>query len=116
MLRVAENFASPGAEGAAMQSSAGWFTSASTLDEWKFEVSVHGNGLFVPSSKQKKLSNNRDFNVLRFRGSENALLPTVYGGVTDAVFEGQITNPFTNQQQSFSFDAIDGLGKEILIH
>src|SRR5690606_8797052 len=120
MLRVAENFASPGAEGAAMQSSAGWFTSASTLDKWKFEVSVHGNALFVPSGKQKKLSNNRDFSILRFRGSENALLPTVYGGVTDAVFEGELTfvNPVTGQLQteSFDFDAIDGLGKEILIH
>ncbi len=110
LLRVAENFASPGAEGAALQSSAGWFTSAQTMDKWKFEVSLHANALFVPSAKQKKLSNNRDFNILRFRGSENALLPTVYGGNTDAVFEGEIFG------QNFSFDAIDGLGKEILIH
>ena len=110
MLKVAENFASPGAEGAALQSSAGWFTSASTLDKWKFEVSLHGNALFVPSSKQKNLSNNRDYKILNFRGAENALLPTVYGGETDAVFEGQIFN------QNFSFDAIDGLGKETLIH
>lgn len=110
LLRVAENFASPGAEGAALQSSAGWFTSAQTMDKWKFEVSLHANGLFVPSAKQKKLSHNRDFNILNFRGSENALLPTVYGGNTDAVFEGEIIG------QNFSFDAIDGLGKEILIH
>ena len=110
LTKVAENFASPGAEGAAMQSSAGWFTSASTLEKWKFEVSVHGNGLFVPSSKQKKLSNNNDFQVLRFQGSNNALLPTVYGGQTDVVFEGQF------QGINFSFDAIDGLGKEILVH
>src|SRR5690606_18028687 len=52
----------------------------------------------------------RDFSILRFRGSENALLPTVYGGKTDAVFEGQILG------QNFSFDAIDGLGKEVLFH
>ncbi len=110
MLLVAENFASPGAEGAALQSSAGWFTSASTLNKWQFEVSLHGNALFVPTSKQKKLSNNTDFNVLNFRGANNALLPTVYGGETDAEFEGQIFN------QNFSFDAIDGLGKETLIH
>ena len=116
MLLVAENFASPGAEGAALQSSAGWFTSASTLEKWKFEVSLHGNALFVPSGKQKKLSNNRDFQILSFRGSENALLPTVYGGSTDAVFEGEIINPITNQVQSFDFNAIDGLGKETLIH
>lgn len=110
MLLVAENFASPGAEGAALQSSAGWFTSASTLEKWKFEVSLHGNALFVPTSKQKKLSSNSDFKVLNFQGANNALLPTVYGGDTDAVFEGTFGN------NSFSFEAIDGLGKETLIH
>lgn len=110
MLLVAENFASPGAEGAALQSSAGWFTSASSLAPWKFEVSLHGNALFVPSGKQKQLSSNRDFSILRFRGSDNALLPTVYGGETNAVFEGTIFN------QNFSFDAIDGLDKKVIIH
>ncbi len=110
MLLVADNFAAPGAEGAALQSSAGWFSSASTLDKWKFEVSLHGNGLFVPSGKKNQLSSNRDFSILRFRGSDNALLPTVYGGDTDAVFEGSIFG------QQFSFDAIDGLDKGMLIH
>ncbi len=110
MLLVAENFALPGAEGAAIQASAGWFTSASTLDKWKFEVSVHGNALFVPDGKQKKLSSNRDFSLISFRDANNAVLPTVYGGTTDAVFEGRIFG------QDFSFDAIDGLNKENIIH
>lgn len=110
MLLVAENFASPGAEGAALQSSAGWFSSGSNLEKWQFEVSLHANGLFVPSSKKNQLSSNRDFNVLRFQGSENALLPTVYGDNTDAVFEGVVLG------QNFSFDAIDGLDKGVLVH
>ena len=110
MLLVADNFAAPGAEGAALQSSAGWFSSASTLNKWKFEVSLHGNGLFIPSGKKNQLSSNRDFSILRFRGSDNALLPTVYGGDTDAVFEGTVFG------QQFSFDAIDGLDKGMLIH
>ena len=110
MLLVADNFAAPGAEGAALQSSAGWFSSASTLDKWKFEVSIHGNGLFVPSGKKNQLSSNRDFSILRFRGSDNALLPTVYGGDTDAVFEGSVFG------QQFSFNAIEGLDKGMLIH
>jgi hypothetical protein len=110
MLLVAENFALPGAEGAAVQASAGWFTSATTLEKWKFEVSVHGNALFVPDGKQKKLSSDRDFSLLSFRDANNAVLPTVYGGTTDAVFEGRIFG------QDFSFDAIDGLDKENVIH
>lgn len=120
MLLVAENFAGPGAEGAALQSSAGWFTSGSTLEKWQVEVSVHGNGLFVPSEKQKKLSSNRDFSILTIQGSSNAVLPTVYGGDTDAVFEGELTfeNPLTGEMETlpFDFDAIDGLDKSILIH
>lgn len=110
MLLVASNFAAPGAEGAALQSSAGWFSSGRTMEKWQVDVSIHGNALFVPQGKQKQLSNNRDFSILNFRGTENALLPTVYGGQTDAVFEGQIFN------QNFSFDAIDGLDKEVIVH
>src|SRR5690606_6368485 len=111
MLVIADNFASPGAEGAAIQSSAGWFSSASALEKWKFEVSVHGNGLFVPKSKQNALiTNNRDIRYINVQGSNNALIPTVYGGETNVVFEGNF------QGQSFSFDAIDGLDKQILIH
>jgi hypothetical protein len=110
MLLVAQNFATPGAEGSALQASAGWFSSGSTLAKWKFEVSLHGNALFVPQEKQKQLFSNRDFQILNIRGSENALLPTVYGGETDVVFEGRIFN------QDFSFDAIDGLDKKVLIH
>lgn len=108
MLLVADNFASPGAEGAAIQSSAGWFSSARTLGEWEFEFSVHANVLFVPEGKQTKL--NSGFSVIEVREGSEALLPTVFGGGTNAVFEGQIVG------QEFSFDAIDGLDKKILAH
>ena len=110
MLLIAENFAAPGAEGATLQSSAGWFSSASTLDKWQVEVSVHGNALFVPSSKQDKLINNNQFNILEIRGASNALLPTVYGGETDAIYEGNIFG------QNFDFEAIDGLDKGVVLH
>ncbi len=111
MLLIADNFASPGAEGATLQSSAGWFSSASTLKKWQIEFSVHGNSLFVPSSKQNKLIRNNQFNNLTVGGgSSNALLPTVYGGNTDIVYEGRIFG------QDFTFDAIDGLDKKVVLH
>ena len=110
MLLIADNFAAPGAEGATLQSSAGWFSSASTLDKWQVEVSVHGNALFVPSSKKNKLISNADFNNLNISGASNALLPTVYGGDTDIVYEGRILG------QDFEFDAIDGLDKGVVLH
>lgn len=110
MLLIAENFAEPGAEGATLQSSAGWFSSASTLEKWQVEVSVHGNALFVPSSQQDKIINNNQFNNLTIVGANNALLPTVYGGDTDAAYEGSIFG------QDFEFDAIDGLDKSVVLH
>jgi hypothetical protein len=110
MLLIAENFAAPGAEGATLQSSAGWFSSASTLEKWQVEVSVHGNALFVPSSQQDKIINNNQFNNLTIVGANNALLPTVYGGDTDAAYEGSIFG------QDFEFDAIDGLDKSVVLH
>lgn len=118
LLLIADNFAAPGAEGAAVQSSAGWFTSARSLEKWQVEVSVHGNALFVPRSKQNKLISNSNLaaqhpgetNILNIQGSSNALLPTVFGGETDVIFEGSILG------QSFNFDAIDGLDKNVLVH
>jgi hypothetical protein len=110
MLLIADNFAAPAAEAAAIQSSAGWFSSAKYLGKWKVEISLHGNALFVPGSKQTKLASNADFNILNFQGSSNALLPTVFGGDSDAVFEGKYLG------QDFDFDAIDGLNKKVIIH
>jgi hypothetical protein len=74
------------------------------------EVSVHGNALFVPSSQQDKIINNNQFNNLTIVGANNALLPTVYGGDTDAAYEGSIFG------QDFEFDAIDGLDKSVVLH
>jgi hypothetical protein len=110
MLLIADNFAAPGAEGATLQSTAGWFSSASTLNKWQVEVSVHGNTLFVPGSKLNKSVNNGQFKILEISGATNALLPTVYGGATDVVFEGSIFG------QDISFDALDGLDKKVVLH
>ena len=110
MLLIADNFAAPAAEAAAIQSSAGWFSSANYLGKWKVEISLHGNALFVPDSKQTKLASNADFNILNFQGGSNALLPTVFGGNSDAVFEGRYLG------QDFTFNAIDGLNKKVIIH
>ena len=110
MLLVADNFAAPAAEAAAIQASAGWFSSAKDLGKWKVDISLHGNAVFIPGSKQTKLASNKDFNILNIQGSSNALLPTVFGGDTDVVFEGELLG------QDFSFDAIDGLNKKVVIH
>ncbi|QED38917.1 hypothetical protein FK178_14845 [Antarcticibacterium arcticum] len=117
MLVIADKFAAPGAEGAAIQTSAGWFSSASTLDKWKFEVSLHGNGLFVPSGKKNALiTNDRDIKLVNVKGSNNALIPTVYGGDTNVMFELEFRNPLNGNVETKEFEAIDGLDKGMLLH
>lgn len=114
MRLIAENFATPGAEAAAVQSSAGWFTSAQDLGKWKIDLSIHGNALFVPSSKQTKLVQNGDFDILNLQDGSNLLAPTVFGGDTDGVYEGSIE--YLNNTVDFNFNAIDGLDKKMIVH
>lgn len=114
MLKIADNFATPGAEAAAVQSSAGWFSSAQDLGKWKIDFSIHGNALFVPGSKQTKLVQNGDFDILNLRDGSNLLAPTVFGGDTDGVYEGSID--YLNNRVDFDFNAIDGLDKKMIVH
>jgi len=110
LLKIAGDFALPAAEGAAYQSSAGWFTSAKDMEEWQLEFSVHGNVLFVPKNKQNSSVSNSDFNVLNIQGDSNARVPTAFGGGSEVSYEGEIFN------QSFEFEALEGVNKEMLIH
>lgn len=116
MLLVADNYAAPGAEGAALQASAGWFTTARASEKWQIDVSIHGNALFIPRGKESRLSRNSNFSVLNLRSGSSALLPTVFGGKTEEVFEGEIQNPIGSGSIPFNFNAIEGLDKEVLLH
>jgi len=110
LLKVADNYVAPGADASATQSSAGWFTSADTLGKWQIAVSLHGNALFIADSKKTKATFNSDYSVIRLQEGTSATLPTIFGGDTEVMFEGEIFG------QEFSFDALPGLDKDILIH
>ena len=115
MLFLADGFASPASESAAYQATAGWFTSARALEKWKVDVSLHGNAIFVPSSKKEFTINNNDFNILQITGDDRAVIPTAFGGSTDVEFEGQL-NYAGQDIEITGFDAIDGIDKGALIY
>ncbi|MCH4824057.1 hypothetical protein ML462_12830 [Gramella lutea] len=127
MLFLADGFASPASESAAYQATAGWFTSARALEKWKVDVSLHGNAIFVPSSKKEFTLNNNDFRILQIVGDDRALVPTAFGASTDIQFEGQ-RNIVIEEQDDLplvppgteipisSFDAIDGIDKGALVY
>jgi len=114
MLKIADDFASPAAEGAAYQAGAGWFTSAKSLELWEVDLSVHANVLLVPGKKKTNSVTSNDFATFDIRGAENAVIPSAFGGVTDVYFEGELN--FMGNQVPFEFQALEGIDKDILMH
>lgn len=110
LLFLADEFASPAAAGAAYQAGAGWYTSGATLKPWEFEVSVHANALFIPSSRKFGTVSNSEFRVLNIKGSSNARVPTAFGESTDVYYEGSVLG------NSFEFKAFDGIDKGFVAH
>ena len=126
MLFLADGFASPASESAAYQATAGWFTSARALEEWKVDVSLHANGIFVPSSKKEFTINNNDFAILQITGDDRAIVPTAFGAATDIQFEGErnivieesdnLPIPAGTEIPISPFDGIDGIDKGALVY
>lgn len=114
ILFIAGEFSAPAADGAGIQASAGWFSSASVLEKWGFRASVHGNALMVPSKRKSFHLNNSDLQLLQIEGSENADLPTAFGGVSDINLSGNIN--FMGRNIPVDFDAIDGIGRDYIPH
>ncbi|MFV8224869.1 DUF6588 family protein [Christiangramia aquimixticola] len=110
LLFLADGFASPASESAAYQATASWFTSARALDPWKVDISIHGNGLFVPSSKKEFTVGNGDFRNLTISGDRGARIPTAFGGSSTVMFDGQFMG------DDFSFQAIEGIDKGALFY
>ncbi len=114
MLLIADEFASPAAEGASYQAGAGWFTSAKNLELWEIDFSVHANVLLVPGKKKSNSVSSNDFATFDIRGAENAVIPSAFGGVTDVYFEGELD--FMGSSVPFEFKALEGVDKDILMH
>ena len=114
ILLIAGKFSAPAADGAGIQASAGWFSSASALEKWDFRFSLHGNALMVPSKKKSFTLNNSELQLLEIQGVESASLPTAFGGVSNDVLVGNIN--FMGQDIPVDFDAIDGIGRDYIPH
>lgn len=114
MLTIAENFSQPAADAVGYQASAGWFSSAVSLEKWDFRVSLHGNALFVPSDKKTFNLSNAYLKLLEIKGAESAELPTAFGGKTEYRFVGNIN--YLGQDFPVDFNAIDGIGRDYVPH
>lgn len=113
MKFLADNFARPASNGAAYQASAGWFSSAASLKEWDVRLSVHGNALFVPTSKKSFTVSNGELDLLQIEGAQNAKIPTAFGSASDVYFAGHIGAPVN---EDVRFRAFDGIDKDFVPH
>lgn len=120
MLTLADRFAKPASEGAAYQASAGWFSSAASLEQWDFRVSFHGNALFVPDEKKLFSLSNNDLRLLEIEGAQNAQLPTAFGSATTTFFIGEVNfmNPVSGEMESRAvrFKGFDGVNRDYIPH
>ena len=111
LLTLSKKFATPGAEAAMYQSSAGWYTSAETKDLWEVDFSLHGNFIFLPEKKKTTQISNAEFNVLTIQGgAETATIPTALGGETDVFYEGEFLG------SEFDFQSLEGIQKQMVAY
>lgn len=120
MLTLADNFARPASNGAAYQASAGWFSSAKSLEKWDFRFSVHGNALFVPEEKKTFNLSNTDLQLLEIENAQTAQLPTAFGSNTDVYFSGEVTffNPISGEMENrqVRFRGFEGINRDYIPH
>jgi hypothetical protein len=110
-LIISRAYVTPGAEAAIHQSSAGWFNSAKPLSKWQYNVSLHGNVLFLPESKKTaQVSNSQFTNLYLQDGTETATIPTALGDDSAIFFEGTVFD------EDFEFQALEGINENEFVY
>jgi len=111
LIFLTGKYVAPAAQATTYQSSGGWYTTAKKKTLWTVEVSVQGNVLFIPNSKQNVLAEESNLTNLTIQGTETAAsIPSALGGESNVVFEGVING------DSFEFDAPEGLNQSLVNH
>ncbi|MBF4983588.1 hypothetical protein FNJ87_04340 [Nonlabens mediterrranea] len=110
LLLISDRYVQPAAEASVMQSSAGWYQSASSLDKYKITVALHANALVFPSGKKNFDINNDELLNLTIRGDESTTIPTTLGGEQRTFFD------FTIDGDLYEFQAFEGIDTGFLAY
>ena len=103
LLLISDRYSEPAAQASVMQSSAGWYNSATSLGKFKVTVGLHANGLVFPSDKETFNISNSELLNLRIRDAEMTTLPTTLGGGQNVFFDFEI------EGEEFEFQAFEGI-------
>ncbi|MGJ8684083.1 MAG: DUF6588 family protein [Nonlabens sp.] len=110
LLLITDRYVEPAAEASVMQSSAGWYHSAATLDKYKVTVALHANALVFPSGKKSFDISNDELINLRVRGAESANIPSTLGGEQRTFFD------FTIEGEEYEVQAFEGIDTGFLAY
>jgi hypothetical protein len=108
ILFIIDGYNEPAAKASVMQTSAGWFYTAKSLEKFKVNVSIGMSGLAVPNSSKNFNVSESDFINLDIRDDDRASLPTALGGQRRVFFD------FIIDGESYEFQTFSGLEIDIL--
>ncbi|AUC80359.1 hypothetical protein CW736_13665 [Nonlabens sp. MB-3u-79] len=106
ILFILDQYNDPAAEASVMQTGAGWFHTAKSLDKFKVNVAVGMSGLPFPKSKQNFSVRESDFINLDIRDGDQASIPTALGGQRRVFFDFMIDG------ETYEFQAFSGLNTD----
>lgn len=117
MLLITDRYVEPAAQASVMQSSAGWYYRAQSLDKFKVTVALHANALIFPSNKKTfDVSNDEFLNfTIRDDGTSDmpinsVTIPTTLGGEQRTFFD------FTFDGDEYEFQAFEGIDTGFLAY
>jgi hypothetical protein len=106
ILFILDGFNNPATEASVMQTGAGWFHTAKSLDKFKTTVSLGISGLPFPANKKSFTVRNSDFINLDIRDGDQASIPTTLGGRGRTFFD------FNIDGATYEFQAFSGLNSD----
>jgi len=83
----------------------GWYTTGKTHQKWGFDLTIAASVAMIPEEEKNFIFKASEYNYLSINSS-NLALPTAAGGLTSTTLSA------SNNSNSITFDAIDGLGEE----
>lgn len=105
-LIILDRYNEPAAEASTQQTGAGYYTTAKSLKEFEFAVSVGISGLPFPSSKKSFAVREDEFLNFQIRDADRASVPTALGGEKRVFFDFEI------EDDQYEFQALPGLGTD----
>lgn len=106
MVTIIDGYTQPASEASVLQTSAGWYISAKSLELGKFSLGLNVSGVPFPSSKKTFNVQDSDFLNLDIRNASSASIPTALGGNERVFFDFEIDG------DSYEFQAIGGIGTD----